>query len=445
MGNLNLSQREKIASVITFIVMLLIAIVPQRSFLPKGAFFFDFYWSQVLVLMALAVCLFLLLPEMKLRFSLKKYLRLTWPMLLYSVIELCVLFYGFLHRGDARVLKAFPLSWWFNYGVLLLLLPSVFLLGFIIEWNAQKQASFLVIAFIITTFIVVGEYLYGSGITNPIGMFVHFLNSNTDRIWQWNSNYETLRVTALQSFPAMLAALSLSGMVWVFSIKANHAVKAFLFIDASIILLLTGARTEFIAAAFIILSASIIKINNRGFANWAKKSLPIVFVVVLVFAVFGAVYVEKFQNNFSAGIITRIDSYSQGISDESAISNDEVTMDKLDSLSSGRVPMWVKAAKLIIKNPLGTGMPSGCFLKHSHAHNDFLSKYITEGPLGIILIILMFGWMTNFPSSKYQEEMGLLFAVMTFLVSLTDSAFLQVPVLVIPFFLLGLNSHTVKD
>ena len=436
---MSLSQREKIASFITLISMLLLAIVPQRSFLPQGALLFNVHLSQIVALAGVLMCFFLLLPELKYYHAFKKYIRIAWPLLAYTAVELGFLAYGYLHRFDPGVLKSFPQSWWFNYTAMLLLLPGVFFLGYAINWDMKKQARYLLVALGVTTVIVLGEYLTGNGVANPIGSLVHFLNVNTDRIWQWSPAFESLRVTGLHTAPTLLAMFTISGMVWALSVDYSRAVRIIIFVDSALIMLMTASRTEFIAALVLILCATVVKIQNHGLKNWMKRSLPVLLFVVVLLVAGAGLYMYKFPSGFSAGLITRMDSLDKQATSSSDAQNRKVLIEKLDSFSSGRVSLWVEATGVIEEHPLGSGVPAGFYLNRAHAHNDFITKYITQGILGIVMLIMMFAWMSGLPDGSHSSEMGLYFAVAFFVVGLMDCVFAQSSVLLVPLFLMGLN------
>lgn len=442
---MTLSQREKIASVIAFIAMICVAVAPQRSFLMRDARFFDFHWSQILASGAVLACTVLLWPEIKYRHDMKKLLRISWPLLAYTLIEIIFLIFGFLHKDAPGIEKSFPLSWWFNYGTMLVLLPGAYILGYLVRWDAYKQAKFLAAVFAILSLIVLGEYFYGSGIPNPIGALVHFLNVNTDRIWQWSPSSESLRVTALYAAPTLLAMATLSGMVWSLSANFNRVFRVILFLDSALIMLLTASRTEFLAAAVLLVCSALIKIQNRGFKVWIKRSLPVLVGVLLILFVGAGIYSHNLSKKYSAGLFTRIATYEKGeAKDDIDNQSQKVFLAKLDQLSSGRVFLWAEAFKVIEQHPFGTGMPSGCYLTRAHAHNDFLAKYIQQGILGIIMIVVVLAWMSSQQDSEYSGDLGLYFAIAIFAVGLMDCAFAQSPVLLLPLFLLGLNAGNTR-
>lgn len=442
---MTLSQREKIASVIAFITMMCVAVAPQRSFLMRGARFFDFHWSQILANFAVVACVVLLWPEIKYRHDIKKLLRIGWPLLVYTLTEIIFLIFGFLHKGAPGIEKSFPLSWWFNYGTMLFFLLGAYILGYLVRWDAHKQAKFLATVFATLTLIVLGEYLYGSGLHNSIGALVHFLNANTDRIWQWSPSSESLRVTALYAAPTLLAMATLSGMVWSLSANYSRVFRVILFLDSAFIMLLTASRAEFLAAAVLLVCSALIKIQNRGFKVWIKRSMPVLMAVLLIFLVGAGVYSHNLSKKYSAGLFTRIATYEKGeAKDESINENQKTFLTKLDQLSSGRVFLWAEAFKVIEQHPYGTGMPSGCYLTRAHAHNDFLAKYIQQGILGIIMIVVILAWMSSQQDSEYSADLGLYFAITIFAVGLMDCAFAQSPVLLLPLFLLGLNAGNTR-
>ena len=442
---MSLTQREKTVSFITFTVMLLVVVAPERGFVSTTSPLYGLHWSQIAALLAVPLCFIIIFPELKHRHSLKKYFLYAWPLMVYALIEICFLIYGYGHRFDSGLIKSYPENWWLSYGIMVMLLPGAYFLGFAVRWDSKKQAQFLITAFSLLTIIVLGEYLYGNGVPNLIGNMVHLVNVTTDKIWQWSPGAESLRVTGLYTAPTLLAMITLSGMVWSLSAIGNRFIRVFLFCECALVLVLTASRTEFLAALFLIVCAALVKIQNRGFKNWFLRSLPVVaFILTLIFFVGAGVYFHKFSGNYSAGIITRMNSLDSEEASQEQPRNSEAAFTRLDQLSSGRVTLWGEALSVIEKHPFGTGMPSGCYLTGAHAHNDLLSKYISEGILGIIMIIVMLAWMTGQPDGKLSNDMGLFLAIALFGIGLFDCTFAQSAVLVVPMFLLGLNAGTVE-
>lgn len=440
---MNYVERKKRASLVAFVVMVLIALIPERSFLPKGVHFYDYHFMQGIAIIATAYCFIILIPTFH-KAEFFDFFKVSWPLLIYVAVELGFLAYGYIFQDAPGLEKSFPRRFWVNYGATLLLMVCSFMLGYFNDWNTKQQGKFLAVVMGITALIVMGEYLTGSGIHNPIGDMVFQLNHQTDAIWKWKPEFETLRVTGLQRFPALLAFISVSVMAWALAAKENLVLRTLLFLVATVILFLTGARTEFIAALMLVFIAVLVKIQEHGFGGWLKKSLPILGVILIILGVVGVVYNHEHQTRFSAGIFTRVNVQSEQAEkqQQQGVSN----LQKLDSITSGRATMWVEAIELIFKHPLGTGLPSGLFLKHSHAHDDFMSKYITEGPVGILGIIMMLAWMTNLSERDRtrSENIGLFFAVSIFVSCLTDGMFVQFPVLALPLFLMGLNTGPKK-
>lgn len=441
---MSFSQKGKIASGITFVVMLLFVIAPERSFVPSTSALYGFNWSQIFVLISIVVTFVVLFPKLKYDHSFLGYFKVAWPIIIYAIIEISFLIFGFLHRDQPGLTKTFFENWWFGYGIMLMLLPGAYFLGYIVRWDAKKQAQFLLTVFLLLTVIVFGEYLYGNGAHNPVGNFVHFLNLSTDRIWQWSPGAESLRVTALYTAPTLLAMVTLSGMVWALSANYNRPLRVFLFLDCTLILFLTASRTEFLAALILVFCSALVKIQNDGLKNWLKKSVPVLLIVALILFVGAGVYLHQFSKNYSAGLLTRLSASESNVAKSKDSQSQEAVLAKLDQLSSGRVSLWGEAFRVIEKHPFGTGMPSGCYLSRAHAHNDFLSKYITQGILGIIMIIFVLTWMTGQPDGKFSTDMGLYFAITLFAIGLMDCAFAQSPVLVLPLFLLGLNAGNTR-
>lgn len=433
------STRNKIAFILSFVIMMILFIIPQRGFIPKGEHFYGVYVTQVVAFLGILIVLALLAPELLKRKDFKQFLRTSWPLLLYTAIEIGFLIFGYFNQHPTDGVKTFRRRWWFNYFFLLLLIPGTWTLGYAVKWSAKKQSIFMTVVFSLTSIIVFGEYLYGNGINNPVGQVLHYLNTR-DIVWQWNPAFESLRVSGFHTFPAVLATMAAIGVVWVFSLKVNRYLKVALFIDAIIIIVLSGSRTELLTVILLCFVAMGLKIKKLGFLSWLKKNLPLFIAVLVIGLALGTVFVVKYQKAFSAGVFNRLEQNNKGVDELLSSQKKSKTIQILDTLSSGRVVMWIEAVNLIKKHPLGTGRPSGLFLQHSHAHDDFLSKYITEGPLGIFLIFLMLWWMWHLKPRKTQEHMGLYFAVMCFGILLTNCVFLQTPVLSVPLFLMGANS-----
>lgn len=115
---------------------------------------------------------------------------------------------------------------------------------------------------------------------------------------------------------------------------------------------------------------------------------------------------------------------------DTASSNEEFYA-HLDQLSSGRLTLWGKCVQVLQNHPYGTGMPTGMYLG-THVHNDFLSRYFTEGLIGLALLILMYAWMAGLSDGPYSTDMGLCFAVIFFTVGLANCVFAHVPMLLVP-------------
>lgn len=435
---LSLVTRKKTASITAFVALAFLCIAPQRSFLPQGAEFYNINWSQIVVLLASLLCFGLLMPEIRRQRSLRTFLKFAWPLLLYTLVEGAFWIYGYGHRLDPTIHHSYAQSWWFNYANTIILLPLVFFLGYLINWDEKMQMAFVATVFSALTIIVVGEYLYANGISNPIGDVAHYLNTNTDAIWQWSPSFESLRVTGLYRTPTVLATFTLLGMGWALAVRTSTVARTIIFLDSFFILFLTASRIEMIAAVILVLCALITKIQKRGMREWIKRSFVAVVIGVLICGAGAYIYSEQFAHNDTAGILSRMeasDEQTQSLS-EAPTSEDFVT--RLDQLSSGRISLWSKAFKVLQKHPYGTGMPSGTYLK-AHVHNDFLAKYFTEGILGIVLLVMMYAWISGLSDGAYAHDLGLYFAVIFFVVGLVNCLFAHVPILLPFFFFLGLN------
>lgn len=144
---LNVPQREKRASAIAFIALTILCVAPQRSFFPQGALLYNYNWSQVVAFVASIVCFLLLLPKIRMQHSIKSFVKVAWPLVLYATVELGFLIYGYGHRFNPDLVGSYSQSWWINYAGTIVLLPLLFFLGYIINWDAKWQAAFMVTEF----------------------------------------------------------------------------------------------------------------------------------------------------------------------------------------------------------------------------------------------------------------------------------------------------------
>lgn len=440
---MSLSAREKIASVLAFVALAFLCLAPQRSFFPRGVLFYNINWSQAVVFVAALVCFFLLLPEIRIQHSVSKFFRFAWPLLLYTAVELGFLVYGYSHRFNPAFLHSYSQTWWLNYTGTIILLPLIFFLGYIIRWDEKMQMRFMLTIFTALTVMVIGEYLNANGFTNPIGVFVHYLNTNTDSIWQWSPSFESLRVTGLYRTPTVLATFTLLGMAWSFAIRGPVMLRTLVFLESFFILFLTASRIEMIAALVLLVCAFIVKIQKHGAHEWIRRSFLVIALVVLVSAAAAGIYAEKFAHNDSAGILSRLDSSDEQAESLRKASTNEEFLARLDQLSSGRISLWESGIKVLEKHPYGTGVPSGLYLK-THVHNDFFAKYFTEGLLGVALLIMMYVWITGLSDGEYSNDLGLYCATAFFVVGLVNCLFAHVPILLPFFFFLGLNTSRRK-
>lgn len=431
--------RYKVASLLAFLAVAFVAIAPQRAFVPKTHPLTYMYWSLFGLSFAVIVALLLIGPQIKL-VEWKTFFKRSWPLLASSVAFFAFVVFGYFHQNIPAAHRTFPDRWWMEYALLCLLLAGSFLLGFLVRWSIKKQAVFMGVVFGITTILVIGEYLYGSGISNPIGQIVTYLNHYTDRIWQWSPMTESLRVTALYNAPTLLAMLTLAGMAWAVSARMSRLVRTVIFLDCLGIMVLTASRAEFLAVVVLLTAAIIIKVRKQGIAVWLKRALPVLIIVVGLLIGLAVVFSQYSHGKFSAGLFTRV---SQSQSLEEGVLKDQPSKSrfkKFDELSSGRLTLWIESAGIISQFPFGTRLPSGAFLERSHSHNDFIEKYVQAGPIGVLAVLLFYWWMATRRDKEQTQSFGLLLALTFGTISLLDCVFAQSVVMVVPLFLLGLNA-----